>query len=385
MKIRALAVILIIATAGALRAGTPEAVVETAEPKGDALLEKVWSIPKLYRDDHNPVIEEFDFIGRFQEDYFNVDSNRGSTSFFEIRRFRLGVDAFFAERHIEVEAEVDTALRADHSPSIFYNRMTNLWVRFEANEAFGLRLGKFQPHVGYDREFSNNYLKTFERGFFDDQLIGTTDYITGAEASGKFGHFGYLAAVYSTDVDREFGQFDGGQAYHAEINYDFSKPWKAKKALWVLDYLHADGKNENTNVFTNYRNVLITYLDLEKGRFSLAPQFAYGEKVAGKGDVYSLQLMPGYMITDKLEFLVRYQLGLASESNGISTLNRQQKTVGLFTGDTYNACYLGLNYYVYGHRLKLMFGEEYARLSGGTGPAAGYTGWTTLIGLRLFF
>ncbi|EDY20398.1 phosphate-selective porin O and P [Chthoniobacter flavus Ellin428] len=385
MKIRALAVLLVFTAAGALRAGTPEAVVETAAPKGDALLDKIWSIPKLYRDDHNSVIEEFDLIGRFQEDYYNVDSNRGSTSFFEIRRFRLGVDAFFAERHIEVEAEVDTALRAYHSPSIFYNRMTNLWVRFQASEEFGLRVGKFQPHVGYDREFSNNYLKTFERGFFDDQLIGTTDYITGAEVSGKFGHFGYLAAVYSTDVDKEFGQFDGGQAYQAEINYDFSKPWNAKKALWVLDYLHADGKNENTNVFTNYRNVLVTYLDLEKGRFSLVPQFAYGEQVAGKGDVYSLQLMPGYMITDKLEFFVRYQLGLASESNGISTLNRQQKTVGVFTGDTYNACYLGLNYYVYGHRLKLMFAEEYARLSGGTGPSAGYSGWTTLVGLRLFF
>jgi phosphate-selective porin OprO and OprP len=295
------------------------------------------------------------------------------------------VDAFFAERHIEVEAEVDTALRAFNAPSIFYNRMTNLWVRFQANDAFGLRVGKFQPHLGYDREFSNNYLRTFERGFFDDQVVGTNDYITGVEASGKVGHFGYLAALYSTSYDKEFGQFDGGQAYHAEINYDFAKPWKAKKALWVLDHLHADGKNENTNVFTNYRNVLVTYLDLEKGRFSLVPQFAFGQQIDGKGEVYSLQLMPGYMITDKLEFLVRYQLGLASESDGISTLNRQQKTVGIFTGDTYNACYLGLNYYVYGHRLKLMFGEEYVRLSGGTGPSAGYSGWTTLVGLRLFF
>jgi phosphate-selective porin OprO/OprP len=149
--------------------------------------------------------------------------------------------------------------------------------------------------------------------------------------------------------------------------------------------MHADGKNTNTNVFTNYRNAFATYLDLEKGRFSVVPQFAYGEQIAGKGDVYSFQIMPGYKITDKLEFLVRYQLGVASESNGITTLNRQQKTVGSFTGDTYNACYLGLNYYIYGHRLKLMFGEEYARLSGGTGPNAGYNGWTTLVGLRMFF
>jgi len=385
MKSWVLASLLVLAVIGSLRAGNADSIVQPAESKEESIFDKIWSVPKLYRNDENPVIEEFDLIGRLQLDYFNVDSDRGSTSFWEIRRFRLGATAFFANRHIEMEGEVDTALRTYNSPSIFYNRMTNMWVRFEVCDAFGIRLGKYQPHIGYDREFSNNYLKTFERGFFDDQLIGTNDYITGAEASGKLGHFGYLAAIYSTNYDKELGNFNGGQAYHAEINYDFSKALQASKALWVLDYVHADGKNTNTNVFTNYRDVVMTYFDLEKGRFSMVPQFAFGQQVDGKGDVYSLQLMPGYKITEKLECLARYQFGAASESNGIATLNRQQKTVGTFTGDNYNAIYLGLNYYIYGDRLKLMFGDEYARLSGGTGSSAGYSGWTTWVGLRLFF
>ena len=385
MKSRAIALFLLVVAVSSLRAGSVGTVTETIQPASESVFDKIWSIPKLYRNDDNPLIEEFDLIGRFHEDYFNVDSNRGDTSFWEIRRFRLGIDAFFVERHVEVEAEVDTALRAYHAPSIFYNRISNLWMRIQANDAFNIRFGKFQPHFGYDRAFSNNYMKTFERGVFDDQLIGGADYLPATEVSGKFGSFGYLASIISTNLNKEFGRFDGGQAYLAEINYDFSKAWRAEKALWVLDYLHADGKNANTNVFANYRNAVATYLDLEKGRFSMVPQFAYGEQVAGKGDVYSLQIMPGFKITDKLEFLVRYQLAIASESNGISTLNRQQKTVGTFTGDTYNAIYLGLNYYIYGHRLKLMFGEEYARLSGGTGPQAGYNGWTTMVGLRLFF
>src|SRR5581483_3693362 len=112
-------------------------------------------------------------------------------------------------------------------------------------------------------------MKTFERGVFDDQLVGSTDYIPGTEVSGKFGHVGYLAGIFSTNLDKEFGRFDGGQAYLAEVNYDFSKAWQAEKALWVLDYLHADGKNANTNVFTNYRHAFATYLDLDKGRFSM--------------------------------------------------------------------------------------------------------------------
>jgi len=386
MKSRMLALLLTVAVAGSLRAGSVDAGrIEQAEPKGEALFDKIWSIPKLYRDDHNPVIEEFDIIGRLHEDYFNVDSNRGNVSFWETRRFRLGIDAFLVDRHVEFEAEVDTALHAYHSPSIFYYRMSNLWVRFVVSDAFNIRFGKFQSRFGCDREFSNNYMKTFERGMFDDQLTGGTDYVTGVEVTGKLGHVGYLAGVFSGNLDKEFGQFNGGQAYLAELSYDFAHAWHAEKALWAFDYMHADGKNENTNVFTNYRQAFATYFDLEKGRFSLVPQFGYGEQVSRKGDLYSFQIMPCYKITDKLEFLVRYQLGIASESNGITTLNRQQKTVGSFTGDTYNACYLGLNYYIYGHHLKLMFGEEYARLSGGTGPNAGYNGWTTLVGLRMFF
>jgi len=386
MKSRAFALLLSVIAASPLCAGSTDAGgIQQTAPTSESIFEKIWSIPKLYRNDRNPVIEELDLIGRFQQDYFNVDSDRGSTSFWEIRRFRLGVDAAFAERHIEVEAEVDTALRAYRAPSILYDRMTNLWARLKLNDAFAIRFGKFRTNFGYDRGFSPNLAKTFEYGFFDDQLIGSNGYLTGVEVTGKVGHLGYLAEINSTNVDKEFGRFNGGQAYQAEINYDFSKAWHAQKALWVLDYLHADGKNVNTNVFTNYRNAFATYLDLDKGRFSMVPQFAYGGQIAGKGDVYSFQIMPGFKITEKLEFLVRYQLALASESNGIATLNRQQKTVGTFTGDTYNACYLGLNYYVYGHRLKLMFGEEYARLSGGVGPSAGFNGWTTQVGLRLFF
>jgi hypothetical protein len=385
MKLRHFAVVFAGLVSGSLCAGPSELFPGPPQPKDTPLLDQLWNLPRIYHHDDNPLIEEFDLMGRYQQDYFNVDSDRGSTSFFEIRRLRLGADSFYFRRHLELEAEVDTALRTYNSPSVFYNRMTNLWARIAVSDAFNIRFGKFQAHFGYDREFSPNYMRTFERGFFDDQLIGTNDYVSGVEATGNIGHFGYLAHIYSTNVNKELGRFDGGQAYQAEVSYDFADVLRARRALWVVDYLHADGKNANTNVFANYRHAFATYFDLEKGRFSMVPQFAVGQQIAGKGDVYSLQIMPGYMITDRLEFLVRYQYGTATEPNGIVTLNRQQRTLGNFTGDTYNAVYLGLNYYIYGHRLKLMFGEEYARLAGGTGAQAGYNGWTTLVGLRLFF
>jgi phosphate-selective porin OprO and OprP len=114
-------------------------------------------------------------------------------------------------------------------------------------------------------------------------------------------------------------------------------------------------------------------------------QLAFADGAAGKGDLYQLMIMPTWLLTDKLEAVFRYQCGLSSADNGITTLNRQEKTVGKFTGDTYNAAYLGLNYYFYGQKFKLMLGEQYANLGGGTGPNAGYSGWTTLAGFRLYF
>jgi hypothetical protein len=353
--------------------------------KADAVFADLWSIPKLYQDPANPFIEEFDIVGRYQQDYFNVTSNRGSNSFLEIRRFRLGEDAFLLDGHLELMSEVDTALRTDKNPSIFYNRFTNLYGKLWLSEAFNIRFGKFEPHFGYDREFSDTLQKFFERSFFDDQILGSTDYVPGVEVSGSFGHFGYMGMIYSTNVNKEFGHFNGGQAYQAEVSYDLSKAWHTDKALWVLDYLHADGKSPTTNVFTRSRDAAATYLDFTHQRFSLVAQLGYDHQVGKLGDIYDFHIMPGYKLTEKLEMVVRYQLGLGTEKNAIATLNRQQQTIGTFTGNNYNAVYMGLNYYLYGMKLRLMAGEEYAHLGGGTGPTAGYDGWTTWVGFRLNF
>src|SRR5260221_7583298 len=330
--------------------------VQAIETKEESIYDKIWAIPKLYRNDDNPFIEEFDLIGRFQEDFFDVDSDKGRTNYWEIRRFRLGADAFFASRHLELKAELDTNLPSYHTKAFFYNRFTNLYAAVTVCDAFNVRFGKFEPHFGYDREFSDTLQKFFERSFFDDQVIGGNDYVPGVEATGKFGHFGYRAAIYSPDLNKEFGSFHGGQAYQAEVNYDFSKALNSDKALWTLDYLHADGKNVHTDAFTNYRDALATYFDFEKKRFSLVTQLGYGHQVSSKGDIFHFQIMPGYKITDKLEAILRYQYPTASEPNGLSTLNRQGKTLGTFTGDTYNAIYGAPHHYLYGHKFKLMFG-----------------------------
>jgi hypothetical protein len=133
-------------------------------------------------------------------------------------------------------------------------------------------------------------------------------------------------------------------------------------------------------------NAAATYFDYQQSRFCLMAQAGYGNGTTVKGDLCALMVMPSYyVILDKLEAVVRYQYGTANQRNGIALMNRQDKTVGSFSGNTYDSAYLGLNYYIYGQKCKLMLGEQFDDLTGGTGKPGGYRGWTTLAGFRMYW
>lgn len=376
-----------------------DAALSRTDPKqvttlqDNCLCDKVFGLGKLYRDDNNPFIEEFDLTGRLQIDYYHVGESSGLPSkydevdFFEIRRLRLGEDAWLAERHLEIKADLDTNLDSRGATRVFYNRMTNLFANFVVDDEFKFKIGKYEPHFGYDREVSDTLQPFFERSFFDDQIFNhpSNDYVTGATAYGNAGHLGYLASMYSLNVNKEFGEFNGGQGYLGEINYDFKSALKTDKALWAVDYLHMGGLNANSNVFNSMHNALATYFDCKKGPIGFVSQFGYGNGVASKGDVYDILLMPTYDITKKLQAEVRYSLGLGTEANSITILNRQESQAAKGTGSTLNSLYLGLNYFICGYNLHLMAGLQYDHLSGGTGAQANFDSWTPMVGLRSFF
>jgi len=53
-------------------------------------------------------------------------------------------------------------------------------------------------------------------------------------------------------------------------------------------------------------------------------------------------------------------------------------------GDSWFSGYVGVNYYLDGHHVKLMTGAKYSHLDGGT-AGGDFSGWTWLAGLRIFF
>ena len=55
------------------------------------------------------------------------------------------------------------------------------------------------------------------------------------------------------------------------------------------------------------------------------------------------------------------------------------------SGDLYHSLYAGLNWYIYGNKLKLMGGLEYSKMRTPAGSGGDYEGFTTFLGLRMHF
>ncbi len=132
-----------------------------------------------------------------------------------------------------------------------------------------------------------------------------------------------------------------------------------------------------------------TSLEIKQGNWGLVSELLYGD---GDASNWGLVLTPTYDVTDKLQLVARYQLGLSDEELGLSAQRRYEREVGGGSGDLYNAIYLGFQYFLFDgrdvakksdlkHRLKVMGGVEYANMDG----PVGYDGWTALAGVRVYW
>jgi phosphate-selective porin OprO/OprP len=93
-------------------------------------------------------------------------------------------------------------------------------------------------------------------------------------------------------------------------------------------------------------------------------------------------LMPYFNATNKLQFVGRYTFLDSDGNNGVS-LPTYENRVTTGAGDEYSAGYLGVNYYFYGHRLKLQSGVEFGRMQDRANDRGAYSGTSWVTGLRI--
>jgi phosphate-selective porin OprO/OprP len=345
----------------------------------------------LYSDKTNPIIERFSLTGEFQSQWADGSSNQGSFGTrdynsnnrwgdIDVRRWRTGFESTWFD-HFKLWGTID--INPNWNP--FYKDIYELALTYSPSDQFTVGAGKIKARY-FTQEFNtrSRELIVFEQSLLTNLLV--PQQLTGVWVNGKAGNWQYAVAAYAGDYENEFSQFDAGEVTQVSLGYDFASALNADKALVKLDYQNSTSSrnSDGPGRFSNAFSLNSTFL---KGRFYGYTDFLGGIGQGKQGDVWGAVLTPTYfLIPNKLQAVLRYQYA-HGDNDGLKLQSRYEalapeiaSTKG--AGSDYNAVYLGLNYYIFRHNLKLMGGAEYNNMTGGPKD---YSGWTALLGIRASF
>ena len=368
------------AAAATVLAGNTSAPAKEAA-KEESAFDRLWSLPTLYKNKDNPFIQEFRLIGRFHGDIYSVDSGHGYDQDWIVRRLRAGLKMTFLH---DFEATGEVSFQPQFHAHPFYERITQANIAWKPSKAFNLIVGKQSIKFGMDGSLSSNELITTERSQVSNNLWFPNEYLSAITATGKVGNWIYRATYGSGSDNAEFGDFEGGFFGVASVGYDFGHALGAKKAVAKFDYIFNDPNPRSTGAKL-WEQVGSLSLDLDYGQWGLRSEFAAGRGFGAQSDAIGFMVEPFYNITDKLQAVARYTYLHSDDPNGLALLGRYETKVTSGRGDEYNAIYAGLNYYIYGHKLKIQSGWEYAQMKDSANDGGDYAGWTWTTGLRFSF
>lgn len=385
---------------------------------GDTAWDRVWSGFTLYKDENNQILQEFSLQGRLQlqtiygedgGDSFNTSDYKDAGNDesvwgndVEVRRARFGFKSkWFQNWKFEGQINVDPdGLDGTSDDHTLYKDIYDLFVTYAPSDALNISAGKTKVKFSREQEISSKEILTIERSLLSNTLFPGE--LTGVWVSGKgiADHWLYELGIYGSDRQREFSTFNQGAVILGKIGYDYSSQAGLDSAIASIHYMHnTEPGYKSSKVESNYSfgtspsftdSIALTN-DITHGRFGLTTELLYGAGFAGtpeggkaidQSDVFGLTIIPSYFIADGLQLVGRLQFATCSDPNDLRVSSRYERLVAGDdeSGNTYSAAYVGLNYYLYGHKLKLMSGLEYAKMGGGD-----YDGYTVSSGLRFSF
>ena len=338
-----------------------------------ALGEKLENLGRLYESDSNAFLQELWILGRFHGQYHWSEGSAGEDEGYETRRFRLGSQARLFNK-LTLHAQMVSG--SDIEP--FYNGFTELWAQWAFAPQVALTIGQQKHRFTHDRNVSSRYINYLERSMLTN-MVGA-DYTPAVTLQGKIGPVTYYTGLFSNatsrEIDDSFTQFDSGHSLLAAAYISLGRPFGLDSAHLHITGLHSQA-NENATNLDRFDNAASTALILTQGSAALVTELTAGLGGEG-GDAYGLNLQPSYFLTDNLQLALRYQIAASSSPLGLEPQSRYEAPAGLPNGDLYQAGYIGLNYHIAKHRLKIMTGIEYATLGG-------ESVWTASTMVRFFF
>jgi phosphate-selective porin OprO/OprP len=340
--------------------------------------DKIWKLTDWYESESNPVVQKILFTGRFQEDFAGISADQGRASEWNLRRLRLGPKITLF-RHYLVHAEVDLNPQ-EHDP--FYVRLTDAYLLWSKNPKVAIAVGKQSVPFTQEGATSSKELITIDRSNLANNIWFTQEYIPGVSASGRVSAWTYRAGIYSGGAaNREFGDFSGGAFTLGVIGYDFATKLGVREAVLAGNYVYQ--RPDRRNTFTRrFEQIASLNFKLDDGRWALRSDLSRTTGYLGQSGILGVMAMPSFRVTPKFEVVARVTFLDSDEVNGLGVATYENR-VTHGAGDRYTEGYLGVNYYFYGHRLKLQSGVERATMRDLAGDGGAYAGtsWTT--GLRV--
>ncbi|MDB6004193.1 MAG: hypothetical protein JWR15_1180 [Prosthecobacter sp.] len=377
-------------------ANAAQSAVEAKKPA--SIYDQIWGSAVLYEADKG-FLTRFQLYGILQIQDDQGWSDRGDFGSrdrpkdslwgdFEVRRMRLG----FKSKLMDGKGRLDGLIDINPDFNQFYGRINILFFEYAFSDSLTMGIGKHQAYFALERTTSSREFLTIERSLLTDVLW--TSWYTGVWATGKAGKWLWELAAYAGDDEREFTTFNGGALFQAGLGYDLKEATGFDRASINFDYQKATADTtvkgntfEGAPALYQFESAMSLNSSWEKGPCGLYTDILYGHGRGEQGDVAGLILMPAFYATKKLQFVGRYQYALA-EDDGLRLSSRYDRlATGIIDkgrGGEYHAFYLGANYYIYGHKLKLMTGLEFVTLSGG-GHGGSYNGWNWSSALRMYF
>ncbi|MBC8126201.1 MAG: hypothetical protein H8M99_03495 [Gloeobacteraceae cyanobacterium ES-bin-144] len=371
---------------------------QTTEFVEASAFDKLWSYATLYKDDMNPYIQEFKLRGRYQGQYWDINADQGSQSNWEDRRSRLGFDAKLFEKKVEVRVDFQSNNQFDD----FYDGLVDAYIRWKPKSWLSITAGKTKPLIAqYDWLESTITQPTFERSQIFNQL--NINRAVGLTVEGTSDAWSWRGGVYSNSTpnntvdsvtktasgafgDGEFGHFNGGVSTTLGVGYDFKHLLDIEKADFRLDWLHSNRDADDLEM-GKYDDIVTATFSAKEGYASAVIEaFSASGGDGNNSDVFGFYIQPSYdIIPKRLQLVARYSYANSEGPLGVQGQSRYERTVATNKGlgDSYNSVYAGAQYFIYGDKLKLMAGVEWAWLNNQKGDS--YDGYTLLSGVRFSF
>jgi phosphate-selective porin OprO/OprP len=339
--------------------------------------DELWSHMRLHSGDSDAAVQSIVFTGRFQYDYAYVDSGDEDYSDTDTRRWRMGFKFSF-KHDLVFHAE------AEYHPSLdpVYQRLTDTYIAWNPSDAVELTVGKQGANFTMDGMTSSKELIAVDRSALTNNIWFTEEYIPGVTVTGEVGRLSYNAGYFTSgDINRGFGDSDGGEFFLGTVGHDFSERLSAKTAQ--LNFNYVDNEPDPANGFTRpLEQIISVNFAFEQERWGVRSDISAATGYLGQSDLAGFMIMPFYNLRNANQLVWRYTYVDSEDPNGVR-FGRYERELESGRGDSYSEIYFGVNHYWYGHKLKIQSGIQYVDMSDVANDGGAFTGWSWTTGFRI--